>query len=581
MEWREEEEEEGTMDDYPYPDYQVPQEPPPRSEGAEAFRAFLEGVGQIIMEMSNRNTQQQEAPQQVAPLPASAATTPTTPYIPPVTDVHQEREVNCPICFEAFDEAHAPRTLRCGHTVCTPCLEAILGRVAGDRNCPECRRPLKVTAVAHIPVSYTILRLSRALELTSAAAAAAEAEVEESSEGTLVGEGCVLHHYPVQWWCPGCKEFQCRSCPHEDASCPERMPAKEAIIHLKQALVEEMERTELGLNELKNNFETQRDKLNLSIDHMEETIHQLGTKVDKVQQLVRRVEDTEAQVVEASSAYRMKQALAAAEKIQDAAKVWMEHKDSRPASPVVSPDEDPVYLSHLYQRLRFTKEIYAVLDGRDGVQRFGRITIESDKFIVHSFDAAPPPATALLVDEKSICFPVEHQMTAFFDIHIDGRFEGRVTIVMFRNTGFRKSRLFLDLCKNGLGKTYKDLPVHSLNYQCGDHFSKVVQIGKEIQGVSEHQPIVPRKEDDTYHHRSIYPGLVSMTMNCTPDIENSTFPTPSTFVVHLHSSKGGNDTKGFAKVLSGLGILRYAAWEKRDVVVGDCGLVVPLVDGLI
>lgn len=56
----------------------------------------------------------------------------------------QEREVNCPICFEQFEEAHAPRTLRCGHTVCTPCLETILTRAAGDRLCPECRRPLKV-----------------------------------------------------------------------------------------------------------------------------------------------------------------------------------------------------------------------------------------------------------------------------------------------------------------------------------------------------------------------------------------------------------------------------------------------------
>lgn len=59
-------------------------------------------------------------------------------------DSHQEREVTCPICFEKFEEDHAPRTLRCGHSVCTPCLETILARPAGDRNCPECRRPLKV-----------------------------------------------------------------------------------------------------------------------------------------------------------------------------------------------------------------------------------------------------------------------------------------------------------------------------------------------------------------------------------------------------------------------------------------------------
>lgn len=52
----------------------------------------------------------------------------------------------------------------------------------------------------------------------------------------------------------------------------------------------------------------------------------------------------------------------------------------------------------LYQRSHFTKEIYAVLDGKDGTRRYGRITLEVNNLILHSANTRPPPATALLVD---------------------------------------------------------------------------------------------------------------------------------------------------------------------------------------
>ena len=113
----------------------------------------------------------------------------------------------------------------------------------------------------------------------------AEAEVEEVSEAGILGETCVRHHYPVLWWCSNCKAFQCRSCTHYE-SCPERLPAGEAIVHLKQAQVESSERTVLALNKLKSNLETERDKLNVSIDRMMEEVRQLETKVKKVQSQV-------------------------------------------------------------------------------------------------------------------------------------------------------------------------------------------------------------------------------------------------------------------------------------------------------
>ena len=113
----------------------------------------------------------------------------------------------------------------------------------------------------------------------------AEAEIEGVAEAGVLGETCIHHHYPVLWYCSSCEAFQCRSCPHH-SDCPERMNAGEALVHLKQAQVEQSERTVLALNKLKSGMETQRDKLHVSIDRMMEEVRQLESKVKKVQQQV-------------------------------------------------------------------------------------------------------------------------------------------------------------------------------------------------------------------------------------------------------------------------------------------------------
>ena len=81
-------------------------------------------------------------------------------------------------------------------------------------------------------------------------------------------------------------------------------------------------------------------------------------------------------------------------------------------------------------------------------------------------------------------------------------------------------------------------------------------------------------EDDNYTRRSIYPGLVSGTCSNVRngDVE---YPTMTKFMVYLYHMNNARDVRGFGKVLSGLGVLRYA-WDKREAVIGDCGLVVSL-----
>ena len=105
--------------------------------------------------------------------------------------------------------------------------------------------------------------------------------------------------------------------------------------------------------------------------------------------------------------------------------------------------------------------------------------------------------------------------------------------------------------------------------------STLPQIGREIRNEPDRD--VPVPGNDNYYHRNIYPGLVSgISANYEPNSEQTvTLPTMASFVVHLYHLNGANSPAGFGKVLSGLGVLRYA-WDKRDAVIGDCGVVLPL-----
>ncbi|KAH7439731.1 hypothetical protein KP509_04G073800 [Ceratopteris richardii] len=68
----------------------------------------------------------------------------------------------CPVCWNLFDDGtYIPRILRCGHTVCEPCLECLpIESRMGQRclHCPECRSPCLWRGVRELPKNFTLLR---------------------------------------------------------------------------------------------------------------------------------------------------------------------------------------------------------------------------------------------------------------------------------------------------------------------------------------------------------------------------------------------------------------------------------------
>ena len=68
--------------------------------------------------------------------------------------------MNCPVCFMAFDDViQRPRTLPCGHTVCTPCLNGLKDQ--GQVMCPICRVVHAVPETGNFGISYIVEALIR------------------------------------------------------------------------------------------------------------------------------------------------------------------------------------------------------------------------------------------------------------------------------------------------------------------------------------------------------------------------------------------------------------------------------------
>ncbi|XP_063855619.1 E3 ubiquitin-protein ligase TRIM56-like isoform X4 [Scylla paramamosain] len=69
---------------------------------------------------------------------------------------------DCPVCLTTFDDTlRRPRTLPCGHTVCSPCIDGL--KQQGAVTCPTCRVSHAVPEADQFPISYITEGLIRRL----------------------------------------------------------------------------------------------------------------------------------------------------------------------------------------------------------------------------------------------------------------------------------------------------------------------------------------------------------------------------------------------------------------------------------
>nr|XP_045615127.1 uncharacterized RING finger protein P4H10.07-like [Procambarus clarkii] len=69
----------------------------------------------------------------------------------------------CSVCFNDYDDNQLrPRTLPCGHTFCSQCIDNAIKN--GQLTCPSCRAEHAATAATQFPISYAVEALVRKLK---------------------------------------------------------------------------------------------------------------------------------------------------------------------------------------------------------------------------------------------------------------------------------------------------------------------------------------------------------------------------------------------------------------------------------
>lgn len=481
-------------------------------------------------------------------------------------------ELNCTVCQEQFDENnHIPRTLRCGHMCCGPCLAAILSGRREQRLCPECRQILKDTQVARYPISYTLLRLVRAI----AGGEALPVSNQSRGPGTEPNAGtCSTHGTPLCFRCMKCDVWLCYTCrsTHNLGAACTVIPVSQALPIYKQSQVDRIEKAITDANEIKTATKTVREKVSKQIQKLMTEKRKLDERVQQANNWITVLEGYEAQVVEATAGKTVERAVEESRKHCMEFDTWKDENSlSEPNNGNIIQIESgvPTPFEDLRLRLQYLKKIYSKIDSSSRAA-WTQITIDGQKFLLHSARQEEPPNGATIIPWRTIKQNMQDSnQLCFFDVEWNGRFEGRVYLRMLGSTPRGKN--FVLLCTGEAGPCYKGtrlFPDNNLtNYSVvrgGDWEFDDLTGGKTAQSTIQ-------INDDGIYKKKVYPGLLS-------GMATSDSARLSQFIIDLKHGRGQREECSFGRVENGLAIVKSAhqAMPEAIPVIMDCGFVIDI-----
>ena len=115
---------------------------------------------------------------------------------------------SCPTCYERFDDQDfCPRILRCGHTVCSSCLENVICYNTDTICCPICRNKIHLSRarVAGVPKNFALLKIINSIS-----------PQHKRVEGLPICDVCVSDNqrHPANSYCLDCDEDMCSDAVH-------------------------------------------------------------------------------------------------------------------------------------------------------------------------------------------------------------------------------------------------------------------------------------------------------------------------------------------------------------------------------
>lgn len=511
----------------------------------------------------------------------------------------------CPVCLTAYnDTTQRPRTIPCGHTFCTACINGLI-KEQGPVTCPTCRREHVVPEVGEFPVSYTIEALIRRLRGATSALDEFMKSVTESSQNGQTGLSKTIRFKLQEQEAKAlatirtCREVQTQLSQYQTTlvdwnerqqNLEDRLQSLVAQSKGARVLVQQEESNVVGKKEQVQQGEQQLQALlqtlrTVTTDqeaeatsiHVARCIDMEKQRAEECRRLFPDVHTvtTISKVWEASNAALEAAATFQAAREKEGARASATEDHDLLTSPdtsivdrlqtLLTPTLHAEDLRNLTQPARslLRAGLVFAIHHQKGRSRHASISLEDGRLFLHSLQDQPLPSRAVTLQMDEMV-PVTLPCLVFLDLEWPGSALRRVLVRLSPDTP--RGRQFLLLCTGQLGPCYANTRLWQVRNkgQPGEH---VYGGDYEYNDGTGGAALLPHLDNSEYQ-RSRRAGVVWGAWCGVP-------ARGAVFCITTRDRRDGGGSCVFGEVVGGLEDVIEAAkhnpiWE---VIVVDCGVV--------
>nr|XP_045589026.1 tripartite motif-containing protein 59-like [Procambarus clarkii] len=520
----------------------------------------------------------------------------------------------CSVCFNDYDDNQLrPRTLLCGHTFCSQCIDNAIKN--GQLTCPSCRAEHAATAATQFPINYAVeafVRKLKNIQLTTEEAVPAK-PYEGPARGiskklrSLVQEQKSI----ISSLITSCEEVlsqlgeyrgQLGDWKTHHLQLQDRLYA---LVEQNKSAMKLLELEDTSVVDMTTQGEEGKTQLQAMLGNLDtvNTPQEVDTTIDTADECSMKVEDWLQKCQELfPNVKTVHTSVKVQETIREALEM-MTTETGATADPVHLGDSASSIMNKVQEitgeipqkqltvedlrrmnepvkrlveagrvvavkRLLEASRVLVIQKDQDGHRCFARITLQDGKLYLHPLLRQPTPAHAHTIQESEVVGMLEPSCTlAFLDLGWAGSTRGRVTIRLTPDTPL--ARQFVLLCTGQRAHTYRNTKLLSVGDkgQPGEYVAGGDYESNDGEGGAQ---LLPNLSGSYRESRR------EGTVRARCGLEG---PKSAQFIITTRELQRGTQwLKVFGDVVSGLDVVRAAVNHSdiTEVTVVDCGVVLPL-----